>query len=209
MSRNKERHLFLTSSGLSESMKRKLFSLIGKTPEEVKVLYIPTAGMETDGAREGFAVCLHELAAMGIRSEHILIYNLELMVSWDYTRTYSAYIKELPMVSRMLTPDELQSFDVVFVSGGDCAVLCREMKRTGFDEVLREGINSGVIYVGISAGSMYAAGNMEDGLHMIPNVLAPHWRGQGMRDVPDSSKEILLKDGQAIYMEGNCAELMA
>ena len=81
MNQSKERHLFLTSSGLSESMKRKLFSLIGKTPEEVNVLYIPTAGIETDGAREGFAVCLHELAAMGILPEHILIYNLELIVS--------------------------------------------------------------------------------------------------------------------------------
>ena len=177
MSRSKEKHLFLTSSGLTDSMKRKLFSLIGKTPEEVNVLYIPTAGIETDGAREGFAVCLHELAAMGILPEHILVYNLELIVSQDYTRTYSAYIQELPMVSRLLTPEELECFDMVFVSGGDCAVLCREMKRTGFDQVLREGINRGVIYVGISAGSMYAASNLEDGLRILPNVLTPHWAG--------------------------------
>ena len=96
MNQSKERHLFLTSSGLSEPMKRKLFCLIGKTPKEVKVLYIPTAGIETDGAREGFAVCLHELAAMGILPEHILIYNLELIVSQDYARTYSAYIRNFP-----------------------------------------------------------------------------------------------------------------
>lgn len=204
MNQSKERHLFLTSSGLSEPMKRKLFSLIGKTPEEVKVLYIPTAGIETDGAREGFAVCLHELAAMGILPEHILIYNLELIVSQDYARTYSAYIQELPMVSRLLTPEELECFDVVFVSGGDCAVLCREMKRTGFDQVLREAIDRGVIYVGISAGSMYAAGNLEDGLGILPNVLIPHWEGQGMEDLPNGAEEIRLKDGQAVYIEENC-----
>ena len=203
MNQSKERHLFLTSSGLSEPMKRKLFSLIGKTPEEVKVLYIPTAGIETDGAREGFAVCLHELAAMGILPEHILIYNLELIVSQDYARTYSAYIQELPMVSRLLTPEELECFDVVFVSGGDCAVLCREMKRTGFDQVLREAIDRGVIYVGISAGSMYAAGNLEDGLGILPNVLIPHWEGQGMEDLPNGAEEIRLKDGQAVYIEEN------
>ena len=204
MNQSKERQLFLTSSGLSEPMKRKLFCLIGKTPKEVKVLYIPTAGIETDGAREGFAVCLHELAAMGILPEHILIYNLELIVSQDYARTYSAYIQELPMVSRLLTPEELECFDVVFVSGGDCAVLCREMKRTGFDQVLREGIRCGVIYVGISAGSMYAAGNLEDGLGIIPHVLTPHWTGETMQVLPDSSKEIRLKDGQAVYIEENC-----
>ena len=204
MSRSKEKHLFLTSSGLTDSMKRKLFSLIGKTPEEVNVLYIPTAGIETDGAREGFAVCLHELAAMGILPEHILVYNLELIVSQDYTRTYSAYIQELPMVSRLLTPEELECFDVVFISGGDCAVLCREMKRTGFDQVLREGINRGVIYVGISAGSMYAASNLEDGLRILPNVLTPHWAGESMEELPDGAEEIQLKDGQAVYIEENC-----
>ena len=208
MNWSNERHLFLTSSGLTESMKRKLFSLIGKTPDKVKALYIPTAGIETDGAREGFAVCLHELAAMGILPEHILIYNLELIVSRDYPRTYSAYIQELPMVSRLLTPEELEWFDVVFVSGGDCAVLCREMKRTGFDQVLREAIRCGVIYVGISAGSMYAAGNLEDGLQILPNVLIPHWKGQGMEDLPDGAEEIRLKDGQAVYIAGNGAGLL-
>ena len=189
-------------------MKRKLFSLIGKTPEEVNVLYIPTAGIETDGAREGFAVCLHELAAMGILPEHILIYNLELIVSRDYARTYSTYIQELPLVSRLLTLDELQRFDAVFVSGGDCAVLSREMKRTGFDQVLREAISCGVIYVGISAGSMYVAGNLEDGLGILPNVLTPHWEGEAMEELPDGVEEIRLKDGQAVYVAGNGAGLL-
>lgn len=108
------------------------------------------------------------------------------------------------MVSRLLTPEEVECFDVIFVSGGDCAVLCREMKRTGFDQVLREAIDRGVIYVGISAGSMYAAGNLEDGLGILPNVLIPHWEGQGMEDLPNGAKEIRLKDGQAVYIEENC-----
>ena len=208
MNWSNERHLFLTSSGLTESMKRKLFSLIGKTPDKVKALYIPTAGIETDGAREGFGVCLYELAAMGILPEHILIYSLELIVSRDYPRTYSAYIQELPAVSRLLTPEELEWFDVVFVSGGDCAVLCREMKRTGFDQVLREAIRCGVIYVGISTGSMYAAGNLEDGLQILPNVLMPHWAGEAMEELPDGAEEIRLKDGQAVYIAGNGAGLL-
>lgn len=112
------------------------------------------------------------------------------------------------MVSRLLTPEELECFDVVFVSGGDCAVLCREMKRTGFDQVLREGINRGVIYVGISAGSMYAASNLEDGLRILPNVLTPHWAGESMEELPDGAEEIQLKDGQAVYVAGNGAGLL-
>ena len=61
---NYNRHLFLTSGGLTESMKTSIFNIIGKCPEEVKILYIPTAGIETDGAREGIVICLHELSAM-------------------------------------------------------------------------------------------------------------------------------------------------
>ena len=101
------RHLFLTSCGLSNDMKKKFFDDIGKQPEEVRILYIPTAGIETDGAREGFAICFDELSLMGIRYENILVYNLELILSKDYKRTYSSYIKEPFMITRLLTVEEL------------------------------------------------------------------------------------------------------
>lgn len=39
-----EKQLFLTSCGLSSDMKKKFFNVIGKRPEEIKILYIPTAG---------------------------------------------------------------------------------------------------------------------------------------------------------------------
>lgn len=47
------RRLFLTSDGLSDNMKIKFFNIIKKKPEETKILYIPTAGIATDSAREG------------------------------------------------------------------------------------------------------------------------------------------------------------
>lgn len=131
-----ERHLFLTSSGLSKPMQEKFFEIIGKSSEEAKILYIPTAGLKTDGGREGFAVCLHELSLMGIPYENILVYHLELLLSKEYKRTYSAYVKEPHMTARLLTVEELRKFDAVFVSGGDSNVLCHEMVRTGFDHVL-------------------------------------------------------------------------
>lgn len=42
----RRRNLFLTSSGLSTDMKKRFFDIIGKCPEDAKVLYIPTAGIE-------------------------------------------------------------------------------------------------------------------------------------------------------------------
>lgn len=202
------RHLFLTSGGLSNDMKKKFFDIIGKRPEDVKVLYIPTAGIATDGAREGIAVCFHEFSLMGIHHENILVYNLELILSKDYKRTYSAYIKEPYMITRLLTLEELKSFDAVFVSGGDSSVLCHEMVRTGFDRILKDAIYNGLVYVGISAGSMYAAGNLEDGLHIIDNPIIPHWDGAEILELPSASDKINLADGQVVYIEDTCMHLI-
>lgn len=127
--------LFLTSSGLSADMKKKFFDIIGKCPEDVKVLYIPTAGIETDGAREGFAVCFQELSSMGIRYENILVYNLELILSKDYQRTYSTCVTDPYMLTRLLTIEELQS--------------CVAYYLRSFTSELPEGIV--YIVVGISA----------------------------------------------------------
>ncbi len=112
------------------------------------------------------------------------------------------------VITRLLTIEELKRFDAVFVSGGDSAVLCREMVRTGFDNVIAEAINNGLVYVGISAGSMYAAGNLEDGLHIIPNPIIPHWKGNKLVELPKGEKEIQLVDGQAVYIENENIRLI-
>ena len=198
-----QRHLFLTSSGLTKDMKNSFFDIMRKCPEEVKILYIPTAAIETDSAREGIAVCLYELSLMGIRSENIFVYNLELILSKEYKRTFSSYVTAEHPAGRLLSPEELKEFDAVFVGGGDCAVLCREMVRTGFDHILEQAVNEGLVYVGISAGSMYAAGNLENGLNMIPNPIIPHWNGDRSMSLPIDNREIHLTDGQAVYIEGS------
>ena len=53
------RKVFLTSCGLSDSMKELLLNKCGKRFEELRILLVPTAGIETDGAREGLDVCLY------------------------------------------------------------------------------------------------------------------------------------------------------
>ena len=197
------RHLFLTSSGLNDKMKKKFFDIIGKCPKDVKVLYIPTAGIETDGAREGIAICFQELFSMGIQNENILVYNLELILSKNFQRTYSSYVTTPFMITRLLTVEELRQFDAIFVSGGESTVLCREMVRTGFDRILYDALGNGLVYVGISAGSMYAAGNFADGLHVIDNPIIPHWNGSETTAMPNGNDEIKLADGKAVYVEDN------
>ncbi len=201
-------HLLLTSSGLTKDMKSLFFDIIGKRPEEVRILFIPTAGIETDGAREGIAICLYELSRMGIRYENVFVYNLELILSKGYKRTYSSFVTDEYMVSRVIRAEELKEFDAVLVGGGDSAVLCREMVRTGFDCMLEQAINDGLVYVGISAGSMYAAGNLDDGLRIISNPIIPHWNGHKMVNLPKDGDEIKLSDEQAIYIDGDNISLI-
>ena len=137
-----------------------------------------------------------------------MLYNLELLLSKDYQRTYSQYIKSPAVITRLLTIEELKRFDAVFIGGGDSAVLCREMVRTGFDNVIAKAINNGLVYVGISAGSMYAAGNLENGLHIIPNPIIPHWQENKLVELPKGEKEIQLVDGQAVYVENDNIRLI-
>ena len=145
---------------------------------------------------------------MGIRYENILVYNLELILSKDYQRTYSTCVTDPYMLTRLLTIEELQSFDAVVVSGGDAAVLCREMIRTGFDRTIGKAINNGLVYVGISAGSMYAAGNLDDGLNIINNPIIPHWNGTKIIELPDFGETIKIVDDQAVYVEDDCISLI-
>ena len=196
----KKRYLFLTSDGLTDDMKKQFFNTIGKSPREAKILFIPTAALETDGAREGIAICLYDLSSMGIPYENIVVYNLELILSKGYERTYSSYVKEPFMLARLLTDEEIKMFDAVFVGGGDASVLCREMNRTGFDKILEKAINDGLVYVGISAGSMYAAGNLKDGLHIIDNPIIPHCNGEKITELTNGKNEIQLSDGHAVYI---------
>ena len=135
-------------------------------------------------------------------SEPINQFARQLITLLD-TSDLSSMLSYCVMLTRLLTFEELNQFDAVFVSGGDVSVLCREMSRTGFDRILNNAIKNGLIYVGISAGSMYAAGNLTDGLHIIDNPIIPHWNGSETTVLPNGKDEIKLADGKAVYVEDN------
>ena len=73
---------------------------------------------------------------MGMRPENISVYNIELIISRGYERTYSAHIAKPHWMARLFTMGELKAFDAVLVGGGDGAILCREMVRTGMPRPL-------------------------------------------------------------------------
>lgn len=51
----------------------------------------------------------------------------------------------------------LKKNDFIFISGGNTFFLLQELKRTGTDQLLKEEVNSGKLYIGESAGAIVAS----------------------------------------------------
>ena len=201
------KNVLLTSAGPTPAMVEKIFSVIGKAPRDIKVLFVPTAAVVADEAREGIAESFVGLMQLGILLENITTYHLGYVLSKGYKRTYSAGITDVPAQCRLLTAEELSAYDMILVCGGYTDHLMQEMTRTGFTEPLKAAVENGLFYVGVSAGSMVAAGNYPEALHFIDNALIPHCpEGTPCGTLPES--EVLLTDGQAVWITNSGAEII-
>ena len=203
------RTLFLSSNGLNENTSSVFWKCINKEPADAKVIFIPSAAVRNDGAREGIALCVERLMSMGILFENIQIYDLALIISAGYERTYSGYIKDIPAPLRLMSAEELNQYDAIVFGGGDAGLLVDELNRTGFSKSVKEAVESGLIYLGISAGSMVAAGNFPDGLGYLSNPIIPHSEegtpyGNLSQDGP-----VNLADGQLVLIRGDQKEIIS
>lgn len=194
------KNCLFTSGGLTGTMKTLFFEKIEKTPKETKILFLPAAASYRDDARESISVTIYHLRNMGIPLEQITPYNLDYILSKDYQRTYSQHVTDIPPAYRLLTVEEMLEYDAIFVCGGYSEFLLRQMNRTGFDAIVKESVEQGLFYIGVSAGSMVAAGNFDTGLRIIENALQVHQEegtpsGDILHDEP-----ILLSDTQAVYV---------
>ena len=194
------RTLFLTSSGLNEKITSLFWKCVGKEPIDTKAILVPSAAVENDGAREGIIVCMERLMNMGISVNNILIYDLALLLSDGYKRTYSSYVRNIPDQLRLMNARELAQYDVIAFCGGNA--------RRLMDEVNKQAIEKGLVYLGISAGSMIAAGNFADSLGYLANPLIPHAeKGSPCGEI--SKKDLIeLADGQTVLIRGECQEII-
>ena len=83
--------------------------------------------------------------------------------------------------------------DVIFVSGGNTANLLAIWRAHGFDEIIREAWEQGIVLAGSSAGMIcwFEAGvtdsfgpqleGMRDGLGFLPGSACPHYDGEEQR----------------------------
>lgn len=194
------KRLFLASSGL-EYIK----TFVKADPKSLNMIFIPTAG------------------------------NLDQDVWWidkdrDVLAKMGFQITELDI--EHASEEELQSSlgkaDIVYVAGGNTFHLLKQVRLTGFDEMLTKYVETGGMYAGASAGALLAGADIgavsaidepekvqgltsTKGLGFINIVPIPHYdmkaRTKSIDDIKakydKQYKMVLLTDDQAIAVEGD------
>lgn len=121
---------------------------------------------------------------------------------------------------------KLKGKDIIYVQGGDPYYLLKQVKRSGFDKVVKRLINKGVIYIGASAGSYIACPTIEMALwkkprrprhglkddeiamNLVPFLINVHYEPKYKKVIKKCISEVnypvkILTDHQAILIRGS------
>ena len=182
------RKILLTSAGFETNAIRDAFlRFTGKNPKEIKVLFIPTAAI-FPAAIAVLPKCMDDLLNLGIPSDNITVFDLH----------------------RAMSLDELNDFDAVYFTGGSPQYLLERINETGFRRSLRDFVHKGGVYVGVSAGSIVAAGNLPDNLGYLKSSLRVHLETETAPGVFDNETvtQIELTNNQAVLINGAIYEII-
>ena len=144
--------VMLTSCGLeTQKIKDCFLAMLGKEGAEAKALFIPTAANNPD-AIEVLPKCMNDLLKCGIPKENIRVFDLH---------------RNMPI-------DELETYDVVYLTGGWTSYLLERINDTGFRETLLTYIRDNGFVIGVSAGSVIFANNLPGNLELLDTKLDVH-----------------------------------
>ena len=123
----------------------------------------------------------------------------------------------------------LKDTNIIYVQGGNTYYLLKSIKESGFDKVVKELLEKGVIYIGVSAGSYVAGPTIEqaDWIHehnrfgltdltamnLVPFLLmvhyVPEYKSILKEKIQKSKYEFkILTDDQAILVKGDNYKLV-
>lgn len=196
----------LTSSGLENKvLKDKFLELVDKPAADIKVLFVPTAA----NVQENTSYVdkdKKDILKIGITSENFIEYDLD---------------KDVSNIS-------LDEIDVIYVEGGNTFYLLDKVRKTGFDKKIKEMVEKGVVYVGVSAGSILVGPNIGlagpfdpndfgvtdyTGVNLTDKVICPHYNEKNEAFInkfkeKDNYEIVRLNDGQALVVEGKREEVI-
>lgn len=194
--------LFLTSN--ASKVLDKIVTRLPKTPQDLKVVFIPTAGdpyAETPWITDD----RNKLIELGFR------------------------VTELDIKSRTRSELEvaLDGADIIFVAGGNTFYLLEQAIASGFDKIVQEQVRAGKTYIGSSAGSVIAGPDIEamaifddpsvaqlkntQGFGLVNFVVLPHfgkpkygsYHDKVIKEFGEKYKIIPLEDKQFIIADEN------
>lgn len=127
----------------------------------------------------------------------------------------------------------LHNMNAVWIDGGNTFYLLKTVKETGFDKVIKDLINQGLIYFGASAGSLIMCPTIETclwkvsekdvkddyglkdltGLNLVPFLLKVHYKPEQKDFLEEKMKGVkypvrVLKDSQAFLVQDNSIEFI-
>jgi dipeptidase E len=195
------RKLLLTSSGLdNEEIQKNFLGLLGGLIKDVKVLLI--FGVKNDEEMFYVNESKKELINLGIKEKNIIEANIN---------------------NQIFFPKE--KFQVIYFCGGNTYYLLNRIKKLGFDKLIKNSKKE-ILYVGVSAGSIIAGGNIEisgwgsegdenyvgledlSGLNFTNVAVFPHYRNELKKEVDEFRDKvnypvIELYNGEAILIQGS------
>ena len=175
--------ILLTSAGFETKAIRDAFlGFIGKEPNKIKALFIPTAAI-FPAAIAVLPKCMDDLLNIGIPAKNIKVFDLH----------------------RSMTVGELSEFDAVYFTGGSPQYLLDRINDTGFNMSLSDYVNNGGVYIGVSAGSIVAAGNLPNNLGYLKASLRVHletgtapgvFDNDAVTQIDLTNNAVLIRDGR-------------
>jgi dipeptidase E len=201
------KRLLLTSSGLrwkgSLKLRKEFLKLLDKPSEEIRVLVIRTVRRREDLKRINKVI--KALKKAGIQKKNIIDANISKNIKNNKFK---------------------EKFDVIYFCGGNTFYILDRTRKTGFDKLIKQHINQGRLYVGVSAGSIIVHKTIEPagvgkfgdkndinlknltGLSLVNFAIFPHYKKYQEKEIKEFEKKanykcFRLKDKQAILIKGN------
>lgn len=199
--------LFLTSTGLQKETRNYFLDLLNKKPKDTTVAFIPTAADPEDD-KWFVKAALDEIAEIGMK-----------VVGIDLKKENKTSLK-----------NKLSTCDIVYVNGGNTFYLLDWVRKSGFDEIVKQQVNEGKIYIGVSAGSIITGPNIEisgwgdgdkntvnlndlTGLNLVNFSISPHFIESDRQLLDEMSKKVsypvvALSNSQAIMITNDKIEIV-
>lgn len=196
------KRLLLTSEGItSKKIEREVIKLMPNPIETAKVLIINS--MQTNEDTFYFNEVKKELTKLGVLEKNLMHID----------------------VAKNIKTENFKNFNAIYFCGGNTYYLLDRIKKIGLDELIKDFVNCGGFYLGVSAGSIIAGKNIEiagwgkegdkneirlkdlRGLGFTNIAIFPHYKDTLKQEVEEFRSKVdypveALRDSEAILILG-------